>query len=174
MSSTVSELRAVMEEAVEECITHVDGGGLPFVGVVIDRTGVISAYGVNRVRETGDLSAHAEIVAMRDAMDSHGRENLAGTSLLATGEPCGLCYRFAFDHQVDAVYVAADRDAVADWGFDYRTSYPALGISDEQRAGLLHHLPVERGMEPFSRYLRVNTHDGSTHTRSPNESKGTP
>lgn len=173
MSLTISRLQAVMEDAVEECITHVDDGGLPFVGVVINDTGVISEYGVNRVRETGDPSAHAEIVAMRDAMASHGLDTLAGTSLLATGEPCGLCYRFAIDHQIDAIYVAVDRDAIADWGFDYRTSYPALGISDDQRAGLIHHLPVERGMEPVARYLRINTHDEPTQTHPRNESKGT-
>lgn len=173
MSLTVSGLQAVMDNAVEECIAHVDGGGLPFAGVVIDDTGVISEYGVNRVQESGDPSAHAEIVAMRDAMASHGLESLAGTSLLATGEPCGLCYRFAIDHHIDAIYVAVDRDAVADWGFDYRTSYPALGISDDRRAGLIHHLPVERGTEPFTRYLRIKTHNGRTHTRSHNESKRT-
>lgn len=173
MSHAMPELQAVMEDAVDECITHVDRGGLPFVGVVLNNTGVISGFGVNRVRETGDPTAHAEIVAMRDAMASQGLENLAGTSLVATGEPCGLCYRFAIDHQVEAIFVAVDRDAVADWGFDYRTSYRALGISDDQRAGLIHHLPVERGLKPFARYLRANTNGECTHTRSHNQSKGT-
>lgn len=174
MTPTLTGLKAVMEKAVEECITHVHGGGLPFVGVVIDHTGVISSYGVNRVRETGDPRAHAEIVAMRDAMASRDLNNLNGTTLLATGEPCGLCYRFAIDHQVDAIYVAVDCDTVADWGFDYRTSYPALGISDDQRAGLLHHLPVEHGMEPFAQHLRIITNHGRTYAHRHNESKGIP
>jgi tRNA(Arg) A34 adenosine deaminase TadA len=173
MSHTMIELQAVMEDAVDECITHVDRGGLPFVGVLVNNTGVISGFGVNRVRETGDPTAHAEIVAMRDAMATQGLENLAGTSLLATGEPCGLCYRFAIDHQVETIFVAVDRDAVADWGFDYRTSYQALGISDDQRAGLIHHLPVERGVEPFARYLQANTNSEHTHVRSHNQLKGT-
>lgn len=155
-----ARLRAVMERAVEECIAHVTTGGLPFVGVVVDQGGVVSEFGVNRVHETGDPSAHAEIVAMRDAMVSHGIQSLAGTALLATGEPCGLCYRFAIDHRVDAIHVAVDRDAVADFGFDYRGSYPALGITDELRAGLLRHLPVERGAEPFTRYLHNYTLHG--------------
>jgi len=163
---TAPKLQAVMEEAVEECITHVDGGGLPFVGVVVGASGVISKYGVNRVQETSDPCAHAEIVAMRDALASQGRDSLAGTTLVATGEPCGLCYRFAIDHQVTAIYVAVDRDAVAEWGFDYRASYSALGISDDQRSGLLHHLPVERGAEPFARYLRIHTHQPSANTLS--------
>lgn len=143
-----------MEQAVETYVTHVETGGLPFVGVVVDETGVVSEFGVNRVHELGDLSAHAEIVAMRAAMVSHGLGSLDGTTLLATGEPCGLCYRFALDHRVDAIYVAVDRDEVADFGFDYRSSYPGLGITDDLRSGLLRHLPVKRGAEPFAKYLK--------------------
>lgn len=173
MSHSRIELQAVMEDAVDECITHVDRGGLPFVGVLVKGTDVISGFGVNRVRETGDPTAHAEIVAMRDAMAAQGSEDLAGTSLLATGEPCGLCYRFAIDHQVETIFVAVDRDAVADWGFDYRASYRPLGISDGQRAGLIHLLPVERGVEPFARYLQVNTKSEPTNVRSHNQLKGT-
>lgn len=160
MTLPAAKLQAVMDQAVEECITHVDRGGLPFVGVLVNETGTISEFGVNRVRETRDPMAHAEIVAMRDAMRTHGLESLAGTVLLATGEPCGLCYRFAIEHGVEAIYVALDRDAVADLGFDYRASYQALGITNENRAGLLHRLPVERGIEPFTRYL--NTSKGTS------------
>lgn len=174
MNAAAADLRMVMEQAVELCIAHVDEGGLPFVGVVISTAGVISEYGFNRVQQSGDPSAHAEIVAMRDAMISYGQESLPGSTVLATGEPCGLCYRFAIDHGVDAIYTAVDRDQVADWGFDYLSSYPALGVSEDQRAALLRHLPVQRGLEPFARYLRLNTLHGRPHRRPHNESKGTP
>lgn len=160
MSQGPSGLHAVMEKAVEACITHVETGGLPFVGVVVDGTGVISEFGVNRVRETRDPTAHAEIVAMNDAMGARGLTSLAGTTLLATGEPCGLCYRFAINHRVDAIYVAVDRDEVAGLGFDYRRSFPALGITDDLREGLLRHLPVKRGTDPFTRYLHTHMRHG--------------
>lgn len=161
MSPSPAGLRAAMEKAVQECIAHVEAGGLPFVGVVVADTGVISEFGVNQVRETGDPAAHAEIVAMRHAMSSGGLADLVGTALLATGEPCGLCYRFAIEHRVDAVYVAVDRDEVARFGFDYRSSHPALGISDDLRASLFQHMPVEGAVEPFDRYLHTRTR----HTR---------
>ncbi|MGI5268069.1 DsbA family protein [Nonomuraea sp. CA-218870] len=75
----------------EACIAHVAARGLPFVGVLVDATGkMISEVGVNRATETGDPTAHAEVVAMRDAMTTHGLDTLTGTVLLATGEPCGL------------------------------------------------------------------------------------
>lgn len=161
MSRTSPDVLAeVMEQAVERCVEHVEAGGLPFVGVVVDDSGIISDFGVNRVRETRDPSAHAEIVAMREVLEEDGREDLTGTALLATGEPCGLCYRFALDHGIEAIYVAVDRDVVAEWGFDYRTSYPSLGITDELRSAVFNHLPTERGSEPFSRYLQTQNNHG--------------
>lgn len=158
MSLARNDLETVMSDAVEACIDHVEAGGLPFVGVVVKATGeVISGFGVNQVRETRDPTAHAEIVAMREAMTGHGPESLEGAALLATGEPCGLCYQFARDHGIGSIHVAADRDHVAELGFDYRASYPALGITDTHRNELLHHLPVERADEPFARYLNIHT-----------------
>ena len=97
---------------------------------------------------------------MREVLEEDDREDLSGTTLLATGEPCGLCYRFALDHGIDAIYVAVDRDVVADWGFDYRTSYPSLGITDGLRSAVFNHLPTERGNEPFSRYLQTQNNHG--------------
>lgn len=154
------DLVDVMDEAVEMCLEHVEAGGLPFVGVLVDDTGVISSFGVNRVRETRDPSAHAEIVAMREVLNTKQRDDLSGTALVATGEPCGLCYRFALDHGVDAIYVAVDRDAAADWGFDYRASYPSLGITDGVRSTVFNHLPSQYGNEPFALYLRTQINHG--------------
>lgn len=161
MSVAASRLQTVMADAVDTCIEHVGTGGLPFVGVVVDDSGdVISQFGVNRVQETGDPMAHAEIEAMRDAMAARGLDTLAGTVLLATGEPCGLCYRFAITHGVGAIHVAVDRDEVARLGFDYLASYPALGISDEARGALFRPLPAKRGTKPFIHFLQNHTSTG--------------
>lgn len=166
-------LRAVMERAVAACVAHVEAGGLPFVGVLADATGeVISGFGVNRVRETGDPTAHAEIVAMRDAMTALGLDTLDGIALLATGEPCGLCYRYAIDHGIDRIHVAVDRDTVAGFGIDYRAGYRAFGITDARRAELMRPLPVGRAAEPFTRYLRIND-PGHAPVRTRHASKGT-
>lgn len=150
---TEGALHSIMIEAVQRCTQHVSSGGLPFAGVVVQNGLAVSSFGVNRVHETGDASAHAEVVAMRDAMSRSGRTNLAGAVLLATGEPCGLCYRFAQNCGIDAIYVAADRDEVARLGFDYRSSYALFGITDDTRAQVYRSLPVPNMHEPFTRYL---------------------
>ncbi|OLT42453.1 cytosine deaminase [Saccharomonospora sp. CUA-673] len=152
--TALAALSEVMHRAVDACIAHVDAGGLPFVGVLVDHSGgVVSEFGTNQVAARHDPTAHAEIVAMRDALARRGSADLTGTTLLATGEPCGLCYRHALDHGITEIHVAVDRDQVAALGFDYRPSYAAHGITDERRAALLHPLRVPHGHRPFTRYL---------------------
>ena len=79
MNTTAPEaLVEVMNQAVERCVEHVEAGGLPFVGVVVDDSGIISNFGVNRVRETRDPSAHAEIVAKRYGHGGGGGRAVGG------------------------------------------------------------------------------------------------
>lgn len=153
----LTHVTALMSEAVDRCIEHVDAGGLPFVGLVVDDGGALSDFGVNLVHETGDLQAHAEVVAMRDAMVTRRLPTLTGTTLLATGEPCGLCYRYALDHGVDKVYVAASGRTTASYGFDPAPSYQPFGVDLQQlrRDGYTQLLPVERAHEPFLRTLQM-------------------
>lgn len=150
-------LETLMRQAVEAGVRHVDAGGLPFVAVLAGHDGSVSGPGVNLVRETGDASAHAEIVVMRQALHDGGRTSLHGMTLLATGEPCALCYRFAAGSGVDAVFYAVDRDTAAEWGFDYRTSYDVWRTDQVRLAQTAQHLPVDRGLEPFTRYTRLHS-----------------
>jgi tRNA(Arg) A34 adenosine deaminase TadA len=152
MSWTDAALASLMADALQFGIRHVDGGGLPFVGVLVGEDGYVAEPGVNLVRETGDPTAHAEIVAMRAALRDRDGGDLTGTWLLATGEPCGLCYRFALDHRVGRIYVAVDSDTVAAHGFDYRGSYPAFRIDRSALPIPVYRLPVAGALEPFRRF----------------------
>lgn len=149
-------LHNVLTEAVAASLAHVESGGIPFVGVVVDGDQVISDFGVNRVHETGDPTAHAEIVAIRDALAASGRTDLRGTILLATGEPCGMCYRYALDAGITDIRVAVPRDEVAALGFDYRDSYRAFGITDTVRGTHMGSLRVPSDTEPFTRFLTLH------------------
>ncbi|MET7771746.1 deaminase [Nocardia sp. NPDC005366] len=157
MSWTTADLTALMRDAVAFGVEHVERGGIPFVGVVVGEDGYVSPFGVNRVHETGDPTAHAEIVAIRDAMRDRETTDLTGYSLLATGEPCGICYRFALEHRIGRIYVAVFAEEVARFGFDYRTSYRAAQID---RSGLVGStvipLTVPDGQAPFHRFLSLH------------------
>ena len=150
-------LEDVLTQAVAAALAHVERGGIPFVGVVVDGDRVISEFGVNRVHETGDPTAHAEIVAIRDALTASGRSHLRGATLLATGEPCGMCYRYALDAGITDIRVAVTRDEVAALGFDYRNSYPAFSITDTIRDTHMRPLRAPGDTEPFSRFLTLHS-----------------
>ncbi len=140
----------LMEEAVAFSMDHVHDGGIPFTALVVDRDGVILGRGVNRVREHHDPTAHAEVEAIRDACRAHGTTHLSGTTLLASGEPCAMCYMTALYAGISQVFFAVDRDEAAAHGFDYRGTY-RLFAHDPQtwRSPAASKLAVPEGMKPF-------------------------
>ncbi len=154
MSVDDATLDELLTDAVVYAHDHVGKGGLPFVGVVVTTDGEVSPCGVNQVRATGDPTAHAEIVAMRSLATSHGAVALTGATLLATGEPCALCYRFAAQHGIRRVVYAVDQDAAAVWGFDYRSDPAALTTTEKALVRRAEHRPVSDGLAPFATYLQ--------------------
>ena len=70
----------------------VDRTGSPF-GCVIVRDGEIVGEGVNQVPTSNDPTAHAEVIAIRDACTALGTYVLSGCTAYTTGEPCPMCRR---------------------------------------------------------------------------------
>ncbi|MGP3713531.1 nucleoside deaminase [Brucella sp. RRSP16] len=129
---------------------HVHEGGIPFTAFVVDHNGQILGRGVNRVRAHHDPTAHAEVEAIRDACRTHGTTHLTGATLLASGEPCAMCYMSARSAGISQVFFAVDRDEAATHGFDYRGSY-RLFVDDPQtwQSPTVSKLAVSRGLKPF-------------------------
>ena len=80
----------LMRAALAEAEAAAENGEVP-VGAVVARDGQILATARNRVLETGDPTAHAEILALRAAADRIGNYRLTGCDLYATVEPCLMC-----------------------------------------------------------------------------------
>ncbi|WJV48111.1 nucleoside deaminase [Streptomyces flavofungini] len=154
-------LTALMAGAVEACVRRVESGGVPFVGVLVAADGWVSDPGVNLVHETGDPTAHAEVVALRQAARDRGSAALRGATLLATGEPCALCYRVADTHGIAAVRFAVDRDTAAAWGFDYRAGYAAEATDRLPLAAAARRLAVDGALAPFIRYFDLRRADAT-------------
>ena len=81
---------AWMAEALREAELAASEGEIP-VGCVIVRGGEIIARGHNLREQTGDPTAHAEVVAIRRAAQALGRWKLEGCTLYVTLEPCPMC-----------------------------------------------------------------------------------
>lgn len=78
-----------MDRALAEARAAAARGETP-VGAVVVQSGVVAAAG-NRVRELADPTAHAEMLAIREAARTLGSERLAGADLYVTLEPCPMC-----------------------------------------------------------------------------------
>ena len=79
-----------MKEALRLAQAAATAGEVP-VGAVVVENGVIIGRGRNRREETGDVAAHAEIEAIRDAANTKGDWRLNGCELYVTLEPCAMC-----------------------------------------------------------------------------------
>ena len=81
---------AYMRRALELAAQAAEQGDVP-VGCVIVRDGEIVGEGRNRREENGDATAHAEMLAIRQACQTLGNWRLTGCTLLVTLEPCPMC-----------------------------------------------------------------------------------
>jgi tRNA(adenine34) deaminase len=84
------ELEALMAAALEEAARARDAGEVP-IGAVVALGGEIVGRGYNQPITSGDPTAHAEIVAIRDAARRAGNYRLTGATLCVTIEPCLMC-----------------------------------------------------------------------------------
>ncbi len=106
--------------------------GGPF-GAVVVRDGLVVGRGFNRVIGTNDPTAHAEVVAIRQACRKLGTFSLAGCELYASCEPCPMCLAAIHWARLDRVWFACDRHDAARAGFDDAHFYDELDKPPTER-----------------------------------------
>lgn len=98
----------MMSVALREATAAAARGEVP-VGAIVVRSGVVLAARGNEREATGDPTAHAEVLALRDAAAAVGSWRLDGCVLVSTLEPCPMCAGAMVQARVDRlVYGAAD------------------------------------------------------------------
>jgi tRNA(adenine34) deaminase len=108
----ITDLEA-MQAALAEARLAAEADEVP-IGAVLVHNGEIIARGHNRVLRDLDLTAHAEIVAMRAAAQALGNYRLLGCTLYVTLEPCAMCAGAMIHARLDRlVFAAADPKAGA-------------------------------------------------------------
>jgi guanine deaminase len=106
-----------MARAIQLSLANVASGGGPF-GAVIVKNGSIMAEGVNRVTVINDPTAHAEVVAIREACAKLGTFALQDCEIYTSCEPCPMCLGAIYWAHIAHVYfgnLAADASEI---GFD--------------------------------------------------------
>lgn len=106
--------------------------GGPF-GCVIVKDGQVIGRGNNRVTSSNDPTAHAEVVAIREACRSLGAFQLDGCTLYTSCEPCPMCLGAIYWARPDRIVFAATREDAAEAGFDDQLIYDELPLPPEQR-----------------------------------------
>lgn len=135
------------------------GGGGPFAAVIV-REGRVVAEGVNRVTTTNDPTAHAEVVAIREACHALGVFQLSGCELYTTCEPCPMCLGAIYWARTARVYyacLAADAAAV---GFDDAFIYDELKLGHDERRLPMQQMLREESLAIFSLWKQK---EGKTH-----------
>ncbi|MGA2600913.1 MAG: nucleoside deaminase [Bryobacteraceae bacterium] len=106
-----------MLRAIDLSIENVTNGGGPFAALVV-RGDEIIASGVNRVTATNDPTAHAEIVAIREACAKLQTFQLEGCHIYTTCEPCPMCLGAIYWSRAARVFYANTREDAREIGFD--------------------------------------------------------
>jgi guanine deaminase len=122
-----------MREAIQLALDNMRaGGGGPF-GAVIVRGGEVIARGSNRVTTANDPTAHAEVVAIREACRVLQTFHLEGCEIYSSCEPCPMCLAAVYWARLDGLFFAGARGDAADAGFDDEFLYRELAVALPER-----------------------------------------
>ncbi len=137
-----------MREAIRLSIENVEAGtGGPF-GAVIVKDGKIVARGNNQVTSSNDPTAHAEVVAIRNACKELGSFQLDDCTLYTSCEPCPMCLGAIYWARPKKVYYANTKKDAAEIDFDDDFIYKEL------------ELPLQERSMPFEQILRDEALEG--------------
>ncbi len=126
-----------MEDALRAARRALDAGEVP-VGAVVVYQGKIVGRGFNRNVSDSDPTAHAEVVALREAGATIGNHRLSDCELFATIEPCAMCAGALVHARIRRlVYGADDPKAGAVHSVMQVLNHPSLNHQMEVRGGVL-------------------------------------
>jgi tRNA(adenine34) deaminase len=126
-----------MQEALRSAQRALEAGEVP-VGAVVVHQGKIIGRGFNRNLSASDPTAHAEVVALREAGASVGNHRLGGCELFVTVEPCAMCAGALVHARIRRlVYGADDPKAGAVHSVMHVLNHPGLNHRIEVRDGVL-------------------------------------
>jgi guanine deaminase len=118
----------------KNAIENIYNGGGPFASIIIDRDGFTIGKGVNQVTKTCDPTAHAEIVAIRDACRNINSCKLDGCILYSSSEPCPMCLSAIYWSGIKEVYYGYKREEAEKVGFIDSFLYDELNKDINERS----------------------------------------
>ena len=137
-----------MKRSIELARISIDSEGGPF-GALITRKDEIISEGMNRVTVNNDPTAHAEIVAIREAAKKLNTFKLDQCVLWTSCLPCPGCYSFAFWARISKIYYACTHKDAAAIDFDDSLIYSEFTKKIEDRRISMTQIMQKEGVEVF-------------------------
>lgn len=150
----MSEQNEFMKEAIRLSLENVESGkGGPF-GAVIVKDGKIIARGANSVTSTNDPTAHAEVVAIREACKTLGSFQLDDCDIYTSCEPCPMCLGAIYWARPRAMYYANTKRDAADINFDDQFIYEELERPIAERKLFTRQMMREDALAAFEKWSK--------------------
>lgn len=149
MSDSISEF---MQEAIRLSLSNVEEGkGGPF-GAIVVKDGKIIAKGTNCVTAHNDPTAHAEVVAIREACKVLNTFQLTGCEIYASCEPCPMCLAAIYWARPDKLYYANSKEDAAAIQFDDKFIYEEIAKPVEERKLFTQQLLRDEALLAFEKW----------------------
>lgn len=143
-----------MQIAVDIAIRNVDLGGGPF-GAVIVRGGKVLASCGNRVLQDNDPTAHAEILAIREACSKTGNWELSDCTIYSSCEPCPMCLSAIYWAHIPVVYYGANQYDAEMAGFSDSLIYKEINKPVAEKIIKMVGLGREGALKAFERWQEI-------------------
>ena len=140
-----------MLRAIELSMISLKKDGGPF-GCVIVKNNEIISEGFNEVTNKNDPTAHAEIVAIRNACNKLNTFNLKGTQMFTSCEPCPMCLSAIYWSHIDKIYYGNNRKDAAKIGFDDSYIYDELSLDLNKRKIPLEQINEKEAIKAFEEW----------------------
>ena len=140
-----------MLRAIELSMISLKEDGGPFGCVIVKNKEIISE-GFNEVTNKNDPTAHAEIVAIRNACNKLNTFNLKGTQMFTSCEPCPMCLSAIYWSHIDKIYYGNNRKDAAKIGFDDSYIYDELSLDLKKRKIPLEQINEKEAIKAFEEW----------------------
>ena len=124
--------KSIMDDVVKLSIENVENGGGPFSAAIV-RNGEIIATGANRVTATHDPTAHAEVMAIRNACEKLNTYDLSDCTIYSSCEPCPMCLGAIYWARIPVLFYGNTKQDAKDINFDDSFIYDELAKKPEDR-----------------------------------------
>lgn len=148
--------KTLLLKAVEIAGNGIKNGGGPF-GAVVSKDGKIISKAYNKVVLTNDPTAHAEILAIRQAASVLKSHDLCECTLYSSCEPCPMCLGAIYWAGIKKVVYACDRIDAEGAGFSDKLIYEEIMLDPEKRKISFLRLTDTGGKEVFKKWDELET-----------------